>query len=78
MAYTFIYTADNEGQLATIKFESRETEIIEFDVTILTDPEIKPFKIKLDNERWTIPGAVPEKIRGMEKHITEAAEKFKR
>lgn len=78
MAYTFIYTADNEGQIATIKFESRETEIIEFDVTILTDPEIKPFKVKLHEDKWVIPGSVPEKVKHIERHITEAAEKFKR
>lgn len=78
MAYTFIYTADNEGQLATIKFESKETETVEFDVTILTDPEIQPFKVKLHNDQWVLPRTFPEKLKGMERHITEAAEKFKR
>lgn len=78
MMYTFIYAAETDRGPAAIKFESKSQDIREFDVTILSDPEIQPFKIVLDQGEWRLPRKACDKIRSIGREITEAARKFQR
>ena len=78
MAYTFIYTVETERGPATIKFESQSTITTEFAVTVLSRPDIAPFRMKLDEGRWELPCSFPEQLKYIQEHIMEAARKFTR
>jgi hypothetical protein len=78
MAHTFLYTIETEGINAALKFESRTKSTSEFMVTFLTAPHIEPFTMVLRDERWVLPGLLPEEVRVLEQELLHAARKFQR
>ena len=76
MAYTFFYTTETEHGPAAIKFQSKSPIITEFDVTVLNH-DLQPFKMELLKGEW-VTVQMPEKLKSLEKEITEMARKFQR
>ena len=76
MAYTFFYTTETEHGPAAIKFQSKSPTITEFDVTVLNH-DVQPFKLELQKGEW-VTVQMPEKLKPLEKEITEMARRFQR
>jgi hypothetical protein len=78
MAHTFLYTTENQGYNSAVKFESPSRVITEFVVTILNEPDIHPFVMKLEDGSWTVPQQSCEVIKAIETELIEAARRFQR
>ena len=78
MAYTFLYTNENDLSSPTIKFVSPDRAVKEFIVTVLNDPAIQPFRMLLQQGQWHIVSDVCQKVRALEPVLIEAAQRFRR
>lgn len=78
MAHTFLYTTETEGKPTTLKFKSHTPQTLIFEVTVLTEPAIQPFEMRLDEGGWQLPEQLPEPVKALEPALLEAAEKFTR
>jgi hypothetical protein len=77
MKYTFLYTVENKDNRAAIKFET-VSNMSQFTVTVLNEPELSPFVLKLIKGEWKITCDVCSKVRALEPTLREVAVKFKR
>lgn len=75
--YTFLYTVESKDNRAAIKFETI-ANLSQFTVTVLNEPELSPFVMKLVKDEWIITCDVCNKVRALEPALREVAVKFKR
>ncbi|RYD57571.1 MAG: hypothetical protein EOP56_07260 [Sphingobacteriales bacterium] len=75
--YTFLYTVESKENRAALKFESLSNRE-QFTVTVLNEPELSPFVMRLEKDEWIITCDVCSKVRALEPTLVEAAAKFKR
>ena len=78
IAHTFIYTIEKQGKTDAVKFESKTQTTTEFMVSFLTAPDVPPFTMQLEDDKWSLVAALPEAYKEMEDELLEAAKKFQR
>lgn len=72
--YTYLHTIA-EANHTPVKMIANKTRNL-FHITILSQPDVAPFKLRLHNGHWRLEGHTPMQVQQLIPYLHEAAQQF--